>query len=159
MAASAGTWLFDARGRISGVIKQMKILFNITTSEDDLDRFESSKDLENMLVPHFDGVELMYYREDKKEIIPKEKVVGYHMHFFPFWMDFWKGNEERLFKEFDTTENWERYYGGSTKDAVVRRYKEDLKYAHLYGAEYVVFHVSEASIEESFTWNYHYSGK
>ena len=79
------------------------------------------------------------------------------MHFFPFWMDFWKGNEERLFKEFDTTENWERYYGGSTKDAVVRRYKEDLKYAHLYGAEYVVFHVSEASIEESFTWNYHYS--
>ena len=44
----------------------MKTLFNITTSEDDLDRFESAKDLENMLVPHFDGVELMYYREDKK---------------------------------------------------------------------------------------------
>ena len=157
MAASTGTWLCDTRGRISGVIKQMKTLFNITTSEDDLDRFESSKDLENMLVPHFNGVELMYYREDKKETIPKDKVVGYHMHFFPFWMDFWKGNEERLFKEFDTKENWEQYYGGSTKDAVVRRYQEDLKYAHLYGAEYVVFHVSEASIEESFTWNYHYS--
>ena len=135
----------------------MKTLFNITTSEDDLQRFESAKDLEDMLIPHYDGVELMYYGEDEKEIITKDKVVGYHMHFFPFWLDFWKGNEERLIKEFDTKENWELYYGGSTKEAVICRYKEDLKYAHLYGAEYVVFHVSEASIEESFTWNYHYS--
>ena len=53
----------------------MKTLFNITTSEDDLDRFESSKDLESMLEPDFDGVELMYYREDERSIIPKEKVV------------------------------------------------------------------------------------
>ena len=68
----------------------MKTLFNITTSEDDLERFESSRDLESMLEPHFDGVELMYYREDEKAIIQKDKVVGYHMHFFPFWMDFWK---------------------------------------------------------------------
>ena len=32
-----------------------------------------------------------------------------------------------------------------------------MKIAHQYDVEYVVFHVSEASIEESFTWNYYYS--
>ncbi len=134
----------------------MKTLFNITTSDDDLQRFESAKDFKEMLKPHFDGVELLYHREDKKNIIPKEHVIGLHMHFFPFWLDFWKGNEERLLKEFDNRETWEQFYGGSTKGAVIQRYKKDLEYAHRYGAEYVVFHVSDASIEESFTWNYYY---
>lgn len=135
----------------------MKTLFNITTSEDDIDRFTSSADLEEMLNPHFDGVELMYYRADERKIIPKEKVVGYHMQFYPTWLDFWKGNEERLLKEFDTRENWEHYYGGSGKEGILRRLKADLCMAHEYGAEYVVFHVSEATVEESFTWNYYYS--
>lgn len=135
----------------------MKTLFNITTSEDDVDRFESSADLEDMLNPHFDGVELMYYRADERQIIPKDKVVGYHMQFYPTWLDFWKGNEERLLKEFDTRENWERYYGGAGREGILRRLKADLHMAHEYGAEYVVFHVSEATVEESFTWNYYYS--
>lgn len=134
----------------------MKTLFNITTSEDDLDRFSCAEDLEKMMSA-FDGVELMYFREDEKEIIRKDRVVGVHMHFFPFWMDFWMGNENRLQKEFDTRENWETYYGGTGREAILERYKKDLETAHAYGAEYVVFHVSEASIEESFTWNYHYS--
>ncbi len=134
----------------------MKTLFNITTSEDDLDRFESAKNFESML-DGFDGVELMYFGEDEKKIILKEKVIGLHMHFFPYWLDFWNGNEEALLKEFGNRETWEKYYGGSQREAVIRRYKRDLEYAHQYDAEYVVFHVSEASIEESFTWNYHYS--
>ena len=137
----------------------MKTLFNITTSEDDVDRFESSADLTDMIEPHFDGVELMYYREDVRQIIPKEKVVGYHMQFYPTWLDFWKGNEERLLKEFDTRENWERYYGGADREGILRRLKADLHMAHEYGAEYVVFHVSESTVEESFTWNYFYSAE
>lgn len=134
----------------------MKILFNITTSEDDLQRFETSKDLET-LMDGFDGLELMYFGKDEKKIISKDRVVGLHMHFFPFWLDFWKGNEKRLRKEFDHRTNWENYYGGSTKEAMLQRYKKDLEYAHQYDVEYVVFHVSEATIEESFTWKYHYT--
>lgn len=134
----------------------MKTLFNITTSEDDLQRYESAEDFETML-DNFDGVELMYFGEDKDHRIPKERVVGLHMHFFPFWLDFWKGNEKALFQEFDTRKTWEQYYGGSDREAIVRRYQKELEYAHQYGVEYVVFHVSEATIEESFTWKYHYS--
>ena len=135
----------------------MKTLFNITTSEDDVDRFRSIADFEDMLNPHFDGVELMYYREDERKIISKDKVIGYHMQFYPTWMDFWLGNEERLLKEFASKDNWERYYGGTERAGIICRLKEDLKMAHRYGAEYVVFHVSESTVEESFTWNYYYS--
>lgn len=134
----------------------MKTLFNITTSEDDLQRFESANDLETMM-DGFDGVELMYYGEDEKKIIPKEKVLGLHMHFFPFWVDFWRGNEPALYKEFDTREVWEQCYGGPDKEALIRRFKKDLECAHQYDVEYVVFHVSDASIEESFTWKYHHT--
>ena len=135
----------------------MKTLFNFTTSEDDVDRFKSSADLEDMLNPHFDGVELMYYRADERQIISKDKVVGYHMQFYPTWLDFWKGNEERLFKEFDSKENWEQYYGGAGRAVILKRLKKDLHMAHEYDAEYVVFHVSESTVEESFTWEYYYS--
>lgn len=131
----------------------MKTLFNISTNEDDLQRFQDRRDFEAYL-KKFDGVELMYLGEDQKKIIPKERVIGLHMHFFPFWVDFWNGNEKALWKEFDTREKWVKTYGGSTKDAILARYRQDLKAAHEYGAEYVVFHISEASVEESFTWNY-----
>lgn len=157
MAAKTWTWIFDQRWEVSGDLKSMKTLFNITTSEDDVERFASAEDFEKMLKPHFDGVELMFYREDERQIIKKEHVIGYHMQFYPTWLDFWKGNEERLLREFDSKENWVGYYGGEERDGIIRRLKEDLKMAHQYGAEYVVFHVSESTVEEAFTWNYHYT--
>lgn len=134
----------------------MKTVFNLTTSEEDLDRFQDSEEFLEML-HGFDGVELMYFEEDSKKIIPSNKVIGIHMHFFPFWLDFWNGNERALFKEFDTRETWEQYYGGSDRSALIKCFQKDLAQAHAYGAEYVVFHVSEASIEESFTWSYRHT--
>lgn len=136
----------------------MKTLFNLTTSEEDLQRFEQGISLPEML-KDFDGVELMYCGEDQRKVISKDQVVGLHMSYFPFWMDFWKGNEHRLLQEFDTRENWESYYGGGDPQTLVRHFQKDLAYAHRYEAEYVVFHVSECTIEESFTWNYHYDAK
>ena len=69
MAAKTRPWIFDQRWEISGDLKSLKTLFNITTSEDDMDRFGSAADFETMLNPHFDGVELMFYREDDRQII------------------------------------------------------------------------------------------
>lgn len=134
----------------------MKKLFNLTTSDCDLERYESQEDFLASM-DGFDGVELMYFGEDEKKIVPKERVIGLHMQFFPFWIDFWNGNEEALFKEFDRRETWESYYGGTTRQALLERFRKDLEKAHAYGTEYVVFHVSEASIEESFTWKYRHT--
>ncbi len=131
----------------------MKRMVNMTTSCDDLDRFEKREDMLN-LIEGFDGVELMYFGEDEREIIPHERIIGYHMSYYPYWFDFWRGDTEAVLKEFDTKENYVRYYGGEDKDAIIRRFKKEMANAHRYGAEYAVFHVSDATIEESFTWNY-----
>lgn len=131
-------------------------MFNLTTSYEDLDRFADQKELVEFM-NGFDGVELMQFEEDRKGKIPKEKVIGLHMGYFPYWVDFWNGNEEALLKEFDSRENWERAYGGNDRSAIVNRLKKDLKWAHHYGAEYVVFHVSDARIEETFTLKYQHT--
>ncbi len=134
----------------------MKTVFNMTTSEEDLNRFESRADFE-VFSKAFDGVELMCFGEDERGILSPEKIIGLHMHFFPFWLDFWNGNEEALLREFDRKENWEQCYGGVTKEALICSFRKDLEDAHRYGAEYVVFHISESSVEESFTFAYRHT--
>lgn len=134
----------------------MKLMFNLTTSAEDLDRFPEKEDLLD-LMHGFDGVELMQFEEDCRGMISKERVIGLHMGYFPTWFDFWRGNEEALLKEFDSREIWERIYGGKDKEAILNRFRQDLKWAHHYDVEYVVFHVSEATIEESFSWKYQHT--
>ena len=73
----------------------MKLSVNLTTSPEDLDRFASREELEELL-RGFDGVELMYYGEDERKIIPPERVVGFHMQNHNYWLDFWRREEEAL---------------------------------------------------------------
>ena len=134
----------------------MKTLFNLTTSEDDLSRFSSQEDL-LAYMDGFDGLELMPLGEDGRGIVPKGRVIGLHMGFFPYWLDFWRGDEAVLMNEFGSIAECEQYYGGTDKNALLRRFREDLASAEKYGAEYVVFHVSDANIAESFTWRYRHS--
>lgn len=134
----------------------MKTSINLTTSSDDMNRFNTTDDLLK-LMSGVDGIELMCFENDTRGIIPKERVTGLHMSYFPYWVDFWNGNHAALDKEFGDRETWIKHYGGSTRDAVIRRYRKDLDDAHRWGAEYVVFHVSDATIEETFTLDYHRS--
>lgn len=134
----------------------MKTMFNLTTSSEDMDRFHARQDLLD-LMEGFDGVELMQFEDDIREIIPKERVIGLHMSYFPFWLDFWNGNMPAVLAELDSRENAHRIYGGTDKNAILNRFRRDMEYAHRWGAEYVVFHVSEATIWESFTLEYNHT--
>lgn len=134
----------------------MKYLFNLTTSPDDMDRFSCRGDLLDLLTD-FDGVELMYFGEDEKHILANDDVVGFHMGYFPYWVDFWNGKEEELVREFGSRQVWERVYGGKDRNAIVNYYKREMDHAHRFGAKYVVYHVSNATIAETFTMSYHLS--
>lgn len=134
----------------------MKTAINLSTSSDDMHRFSSSADLLD-LMEGIDGIELMCFEEDIRGIIPKEKVLGVHMGYFPYWVDFWNGDFEALDREFGSREIWQTHYGGTTREAILNRYRQDLANAHHWGAKYVVFHVSDSTIEETFTWNYHHT--
>lgn len=134
----------------------MKLQFNFTTCDDDLNRFESREALIDWM-QGFDGVELMQLDEDARELIPKERVIGLHMSYFPYWLDFWNGDLDAVQREFGSLETAYRHYGGRGREAVLNRYRKDLADAHKWGAEYVVFHIADATISESFTLQYRHS--
>lgn len=134
----------------------MKIQFNLTTSWDDMRRFQSRDELLD-LMRGLDGVELMHFDEDERGIIPPERVIGLHMSYFPCWLDFWNGNEDAVLREFGSMENAHQVYGGCGRSAILNRFRQDLKNAHRWGAEYVVFHISECTIGECFRLQYSHS--
>ena len=73
----------------------------------------------NRLLDGFDGLELLPCETDGRGVVPKERVAGVHMSYFPYWLDFWRGDEQALLGEFGTLDACERYYGGTTREALL----------------------------------------
>ncbi|MDO4572268.1 MAG: TIM barrel protein [Clostridia bacterium] len=134
----------------------MKTVFNLTTCPEDLDRFSDTAALLRHM-EGFDGLELLCCDEDLRGVVPPERVIGVHMCYFPYWLDFWRGDTAACLAEFGTRAAMEAYYGGAGPEALLARFSRDLDAARRYGAEYLVFHVSDASIRESFTGRYRHS--
>ena len=131
-------------------------MFNLTTDPIDINRFRARKELLS-LMDGFDGVELLCYEPDPRNLIPENRVIGLHMCYFPYWLDFWRGDKQALLHEFGSMGVCKEYYGGTSPDVIINRFRKDIEYAKQYKAEYIVFHVSEASIYESFTRKYKYT--
>lgn len=134
----------------------MKTSINLTTCEQDLDRFPDRAALRAQCAG-FDGIELLCCDEDTRGLIEPAQVTGLHMCYYPYWLDLWNGDMDACLREFGTRENMIAYYGGEGREALLSRFRQDLAYAARYGAEYLVFHVSDAGIEESFTGRYRHS--
>ena len=127
----------------------MKTQINLTTDPCDLERFGSRGELLTLLGD--DGIELTCYGEDERGIIPSERVTGVHMNCLPYWFDFWRGDRARCLTEFWDAQTIRDVFGGESPDALLMHYRRDIRNAERYGAEYLVFHVCDGSIEETFT--------
>lgn len=134
----------------------MKIQINMTDSFCDMDRFSSSGELAELL-DGFDGFELMTFEENGNEKIPADRVTGIHARCRSYWYDFWTGNMERCLKELEDEAAAEAYYGGPTREAVLDSFRKDIRAAERYGAEYIVFHVSDCAAEEAMSGSYFHS--
>lgn len=132
----------------------MKIQFNITTTEEDLGRFADREEF-LQLAGGFDGVELMYFGEDRRKIIPEEMIIGVHLSGFNCWVDFWNGNLEFCLKEYGSLEKCYEYYGGTGREAIVKRLRDDIAVAEKLGAEYMVYHVNDSPIVETMDMSFH----
>ena len=136
----------------------MKRTFNLTTFSDDLDRYRDRDDLLSAL-DGFDGVELMHCGPDARGIVPREKIVGIHLIFFPYWYDFYTGDMAACVRNLGSSEAVRALYGGDTPDALIEAYRRDIEKARAEGAEYVVFHVSDCADEELFTLKYRHTSQ
>lgn len=134
----------------------MKIQINMTDSFSDMDRFASGEELLELL-EDFDGIELMAFEDKGCGKIPADRVTGIHTCSYPFWYDFWTGDRERCLAELGDEETVRAYYGGTSPDALLEHYRRDILSAGRYGAEYMVFHVSDCTILEAMTGRYHHS--
>ena len=107
---------------------------------------------EHLRAMGIDGVEGIWDPAETDETFPPEMLTGCHLIFYPDWLDFYRGNEAELVRKFGSLEILGRIYPGPKPEDLVEAYRRDLARAIRYGAKYVVFHVSDVSQEE--TWTY-----
>lgn len=74
---------------------------------------------------------------------------GYHLLFFSDWLDFWLEDRERLDAKFGGRKAWQDFYAGTCREDMFRQFQADLDRAAALNVQYVVFHVSDVSIEET----------
>lgn len=101
-----------------------------------------------------DGVEGIWSGEDIPADFPKDLLVGYHLTFFPDWLDFYREDRKRLLSKFGSMDAVEWYYGGRTPETLVDLYRADFRRAAALDAAYVVFHVTDVSVEENYTYRW-----
>lgn len=106
-----------------------------------------------------DGIELVMYDEGRLKDVPKNIVKGAHLLYWPMWIDFWKGNFEKVERILGSKENIIGYYGGLDPFVMVETYRKQFQWAERLGAEYVVMHINHIEPEHAFTFNYDYKDR
>ncbi len=104
-----------------------------------------------------DGVEALWGGDGAMDTLPDGFAMGYHLIFYPDWLDFWRGDEAALLRKFGSLEACAAFYGGENREAMLAQYRADLSRAARLGARYVVMHVSDVSIEEGYTYRWEHS--
>ncbi|MFR8954582.1 MAG: hypothetical protein ACLVH7_10805 [Flavonifractor plautii] len=59
-----------------------------------------------------DGLEVVWGGEELPCTVPQALHVGYHLTFYPDWLDFWRGDRAALTEKFGSEEVWRSFYGG-----------------------------------------------
>lgn len=113
--------------------------------------------LQTFLAKHqLDGVELMMcepWTLENKGL--KAFAKGVHLKFWPFWLDFWREDQQALLRQFGSETQIVSYYEAENRWQWLELYKENVRMAVELGVEYLVFHVSNTRKEEVFTWDFH----
>jgi sugar phosphate isomerase/epimerase len=130
----------------------------MTTSHHDLPRYRDNQDLKQFYREHhLDGLELMEGGRDEAGLIAADDIIGVHLKYFHDWIGLWRGDMQAVLDEHGSTEMVEQLFGGLTRDALIESYKKNLQFAGKYSPEYVVFHVSNVSLEQCVTGKTRYT--
>lgn len=131
-------------------------LVNISNYSTDNELFGSSpKQLQTFLTRHnLDGLEMMFCAPWDAQLHKPEWMQGCHLRFWPWWLDFWRGDQEALLEQFGSQEDINECYGGPNREDWLNIYRDNIRVASQAGVKYMVLHVSHARIPELFNWNF-----
>lgn len=115
----------------------------------------SSERLQEFLERYnLDGLEMMFCAPWDAYLHKREWMHGCHLRFWPWWLDFWRGDQQALLKQFGNQERINDCYGGSTREDWLAIYRENIRSAKQAGVKYLVFHVSHVRLPELFSWQF-----
>ena len=106
-----------------------------------------------------DGIEAIDNPYETVTVFPDDLAAGYHMTFFVDWLDFWRQDESKLLRKFGCWDMIEQIYGGKTPEDLLRRFQKDLAIGQRLKAPYMVFHVSDVSLEEGYIYRWLHTDK
>lgn len=135
----------------------MKKILNITD-------FYTNEENEKMMKYYcdkynFKGFELIKFDLQKDNASLKYLINGYHMRFFPMWLDIYLGKYKMLKEKFKEKQEIFYWCGGNTREELVNYYKKELETAEKLEVEYVVFHACYVDDEGSLIYEFPYSDK
>ena len=135
----------------------MKKLLNISDFPNDDENLRMMEKYQKKY--NFDGFEIIKFDLEKDSSKLKDKIIGYHMRFFPMWLDIYLGKYNMIKEKF--SDKMDRFYwcGGDSKEDVITYYKKDLQRAKELGVEYVVFHACYVDDDGSLTYQFPYTDK
>ncbi len=139
-----------------------KLSMNMPLYDDMGARFCDQDDLEVYYrALGLNGVEIILadHPETAIELIRPGTVNGQHLYFSLFWVDWWRRDFACLDQMFGSRRRWMEYYGGTDREILLDIYRKELAFAREQGAAYVVFHVSEASLRESFSFRFSHTDR
>ena len=101
-----------------------------------------------------DGLEFIADPDNLPDDIPLSLVAGYHMTFYVDWVDFWRHDEKALMRKYRSWDEINEVYRGTQPEDLMRHFRDDLALAQRLKAPYLVFHVSDVSLEEGYTYRW-----
>ena len=104
-----------------------------------------------------DGLEGIWNGLNFPEDVPSGLFTGYHLTFWPDWVDFWRQDQKALSSKLGPDELIRSLYGGLKPEDMLEQYRQDIARAVRLGAKYLVFHVSDVSIEEGYTYRWQHT--
>lgn len=105
-----------------------------------------------------DGIEQLIY--DNNMILKyKELTIGVHLEYWSYWIDFWWNNQQRLDYIFESNEEKKHYYKARNIYEWIEYIKKNITLALNLKPQYLVWHVSEANVQEIFTYNFYYNDR
>ena len=106
----------------------------------------------------FDGFEIIKFFDGDNSSL-KKYIKGYHMRFFPSWMELYLEDFTSLYDELKDEKYFKSLCGGHSKKELIEYYKKELERAKELEVEYVVFHACNVKVTEAMTYDFKYSDK
>lgn len=135
-------------------------LFNFCVYHDYVNQLEATgKSLpEYIKYLGLDGIEHLVYSKEAPSPSFEESSVGAHLAYWPYWLGFWNNDRLRLKRQFKSAKERNTcYFGALNKDEWLSVIQQNLIAAAAVKPEYMVWHVSEADVQETYTFDFQYS--